>query len=155
MTAQERIGKTRRRRLVMALFAVCLAAFAVLITMMLSPQATGEAASSDAYRSELATALANPDWIGGEKLSAQYECNACHIQGDGSAAPLFAGLADAAATRRAGLDAEQYLYEAIAHPSAHLVDGYTDAMPNTYADRLSLSEIGDLIAYLQTFRAEP
>lgn len=156
MTTQEdSSSKARRRRFVLALALACLAAFALLIALLLNPEAAGEAASSAAYRAELATALADPDWIIGEKLSAQYECNACHMEGDGSAAPLFAGLADAAETRREGLDAEQYLYEAIVYPATHLVDGYTDAMPSNYADRLSLPEIGHLIAYMQTFRAEP
>lgn len=154
MTTQDDKGKARRRRFVLTLALVCLAAFVLLIFLMLNPDAAGEAASSDVYRAELATALANPDWIIGEKLSAQHECNACHMTGDGSLAPLFAGLADAAATRRDELDAEQYLYEAIIFPSAHLVEGYTDAMPNNYGDRLSLPEIGDLIAYIKTFRAD-
>ncbi|MCY3575277.1 MAG: c-type cytochrome [Chloroflexi bacterium] len=155
MTTPEDNSKAQRRRFVLALVFTCIAIFALLIALLLRSEATGETASSEAYRDQLATALAAPDWIIGEKLSAQYECNACHMEGDGSAAPLFAGLGDVAATRRAELDAEQYLYEAIVYPSAHLVAGYTDAMPNNYADRLSLSEIGDLIAYLQTFRAEP
>ncbi len=154
MTSQQDNSRARRRRFVLALAAACLAAFALLLALLLDPEAAGEVASSAAYRAELAIALEAPDWIIGEKLSAQYECNACHMEGDGSTAPLFAGLADAAATRRELLDAEQYLYEAIVFPGAHLVDGYTDAMPHNYADRLSLPEIGDLIAYLQTFRAE-
>ncbi len=154
MTTQEDSGSARRRRFVLALALACLVGFALLIILLLNPEAGGEAASNDAYRAKLATALEAPDWIIGEKLSAQYECNACHMTGDGSLAPLFAGLADVAETRREGLDAEQYLYEAIVFPGVHLVDGYTDAMPHNYADRLSLSEIGDLIAYLKTFRAD-
>lgn len=155
MTTQADKGKARRRRFVLALALAGFAAFALLFALLLNPDTGGESAGSDAYRAELETALANPDWISGEKLSAQYECNACHMNGDGSLAPLFAGLADAAATRRDELNAEQYLYEAIVFPSAHLVEGYTDLMPNNYGDRLSLPEIGDLIAYIQTFRAEP
>lgn len=154
MSSQEDNSRARRRRFVLALASACLAAFALLLALLLNPEAAGEAATSAAYRAELALALEDPDWIIGEKLSAQYECNACHMEGDGSTAPLFAGLADAAATRREQLDAEQYLYEAIVYPGAHLVDGYTDAMPNNYSDRLSPTEIGDLIAYLNTFRAE-
>ena len=116
MTTQEDNGKSRRKRFVLALALACAAAFFLLIFLLLNPDALPESASSDAYRAELATALAAPDWIIGEKLSAQYECNACHMTGDGSLAPLFAGLADAAATRREKLDAEQYLYEAIVYP---------------------------------------
>ncbi len=155
MTTATDSSSARRRRFVFALATACIAIFALLIALLLRPEAAGEAATRQAYRAELATALAAPDWIIGEKLSAQNECNACHMEGDGSAAPLFAGLADAAALRREGLDAEQYLYEAIVHPSAHLVEGYSDAMPQNYADRLSLPEIGHLIAYIKTFRAEP
>ncbi|MCY4464900.1 MAG: c-type cytochrome [Chloroflexi bacterium] len=155
MTNQEDSSRARTKRVVFVAALACFAAFVLVIAVLLSSGAGGQAASSDAYRAELATALVDQDWIIGEKLSAQYECNACHMVGDGSTAPLYTGLADAAETRREQLDAEQYLYEAIVYPGAYLVDGYTDAMPNNYGDRLSLPEIGHLIAYLKTFRAEP
>jgi len=106
------------------------------------------------FAAELAAAMQGADARRGAELSAAYECALCHLQGDGSAAPLFPGLGDLAAQRRPPLNAEQYLYEAIVYPSAYLLPGYSDAMPSNYGERLTTAEIADLIAYMLTFRAQ-
>ena len=147
-------GNAQRKRLLAMLTLLAIAAFALVIVVIISAGGGMGAGGSDAYRDELATAMPNADPIIGEKLSAQNDCNACHLVGDGSVAPLFDGLADAAAERKSDLNAQQYLYEAIVYSSAHLVDGYTDAMPVDYGERLHIEDIGHIIAWLQTFRAE-
>ena len=147
-------GAAQRKGLLLALTLAAVAAFALVIVVIISAGGGMGAGGSDAYRDDLASAMPNADPIIGEKLSAQNDCNACHLVGDGSVAPLFDGLADEAAQRKSDLTAQQYLYEAIVYPSAHLVDGYTDAMPVDYGERLHIEDIGHIIAWLQTFRAE-
>ena len=147
-------GNAQRKRLLVILTLVAIATFALVILVIIGAGGGMGAGGSDAYRDELATAMPNADPIIGEKLSAQNDCNACHLVGDGSVAPLFDGLADAAAERKSDLNAQQYLYEAIVYPSAHLIDGFTDAMPVDYGERLHIEDIGHIIAWLQTFRAE-
>ncbi len=87
----------------------------------------------------------------GERLVTKTDCANCHLTGGGSAAPLFDGLASLAGARRPPLSAEQYLYEAIIFPAAHLVEGYANAMPNNYGERYSLVDLSHMIAYLLTF----
>ena len=110
--------------------------------------------NAESYAEEVAAALTNADSEVGGDLVYELECNLCHLQGDGSLSPLFFGLADFASERRTPLSAEQYLYEAILYPGLHLVEGYTNAMPNNYAERLSQQDVGHIIAYLLTFAAE-
>ena len=147
-------GNAQRKRLLAMLTLLAIAAFALVIIVVIGAGGGIGAGGSDAYRDELATAMPNADPVIGEKLSAQNDCNACHLVGDGSVAPLFDGLADAAGQRKDDLSPQQYLYESIVYPSAHLVDGYTDAMPLDYGERLHIEDIGHIIAYLQTFRAD-
>ena len=128
------------------------AAFALALALIISETSSPAAASISAasYADEAAAVLQGADPGLGEKLIRETDCAACHLTGDGRAAPLFAGIGSAAGARRPPLDAEQYLYEAIVSPGAHLVDGYANAMPNDYGRRLSAQEIGDMIAYLLT-----
>ena len=136
-----------------ALFAVIIF-IAVLIAVISNSEPSSSEINAESYAEEVAAALTNADSQIGGDLVYELECNLCHLQGDGSLSPLFFGLADFASERRPPLSAEQYLYEAILYPGAHLVEGYTNAMPNNYAERLSRQEVGHIIAYLMTFTAE-
>ena len=136
--------------LVAAIAVFVTAAFVLILALAISDSsspATG-AADSGAYAEALATALAGADAAIGERLIAENDCASCHLTGDGQTAPLFDGLASVAGARRPPLSAEQYLYEAIVLPAAHLVDGYANAMPNNYGERFSLTDIGHMIARL-------
>lgn len=149
MTKAEIQKRRARQRVLLAIvFAAALALIFVLAVVMRSaaPRAT-----SGEYAAELEAALSGADAGLGAELAQTYECAACHLEGDGSASPLFAGIADQAALRLPPLSAEAYLYEAILYPGAHLVPGYSNAMPNNYGDRMSQAEVGHLIAYLLTF----
>ncbi len=149
MTKAE-IQKTRtRKRALLAI--VTAAALAFIFVLALVLQAAAPRTTSGEYAAELEAALAGANVGLGAELAQTYECAACHLEGDGSASPLFAGIADQAALRRTPLSAEAYLYEAILYPGAHLVPGYSNAMPNNYGDRMSQAEVGHLIAYLLTF----
>ena len=145
-------AQSRKRHLLLGIIAIVLLAFAALIALVINNASGAISASpaTTAYLSELATALDGADASIGAELVQSNDCAACHLTGDGSVSPLFTGIADLAAERRPPLTAEQYLYEAILFPAAHPVEGYTNAMPNNYGDRLSLQEVGNMIAYLLT-----
>ncbi|MCY3833595.1 MAG: c-type cytochrome [Chloroflexi bacterium] len=132
------------------------AAFALALALILGETLTPDSGdiNADSYADELAAALSGADADIGEKLIKETDCATCHLTGDGSAAPQFAGIGSIAGARRPPLDAEQYLYEAIVLPAAHLVDGYANAMPSDYGQRLSAQEIGHMIAYLLTLTGE-
>ena len=103
---------------------------------------------AQSYAADVAAALAGASAAEGAALIEAFQCSACHIAGADRVAPTFAGIAALAATRRPPLSAAQYLYESIVTPSAVLVEGYANAMPANFADRLTQAEIGHIIAYL-------
>lgn len=48
---------------------------------------------------------------------------------------------------------EQYLIESVADPNAYLVPGFTaNVMPVNFADRITLQQMADLMAYMLSFR---
>ena len=127
---------------------------AVLMAWRANSTASPGEINADTYAEEVAAALANADSEIGGDLVYELECNLCHLRGDGSQSPLFYGLADIAVERRPPLSAEQYLYEATLFPGLHLVEGYSNSMPDTYADRLTQQEVGHIIAFMMTFTDE-
>jgi len=82
----------------------------------------------------------------GEALFAP-TCAGCHGAQDG-AGPALTGMADRAATRVAGMSAEEYIHESIVDPSAHVVEGFADIMPKQYGDQYSEDELNSLVAYI-------
>ena len=140
-------------RAIAAIALLALIVFVAIIAAVLSNSAPGSSEiNAQSYAEEAAAALANADTQIGGDLVYELECDLCHLQGDGSVSPLFFGLADVAAERRSPLSAEQYLYEAILFPALHLVEGYSNSMPNNYQDRLSQQDVGHIIAYLLGFK---
>lgn len=53
-----------------------------------------------------------------------------------------------------GYTVEMYLVESIIHPSAYVVPGYANLMPDSYRENLTLQQLADLIAYMRSF-AQP
>jgi hypothetical protein len=49
-----------------------------------------------------------------------------------------------------GLSAAGYLYESIINPSAHIVPGYVNSMPQDFATRMPEDDLADILAYLLT-----
>lgn len=140
-------------RAIAAIALLALIVFVAIIAAVLSNSAPGSSEiNAQSYAEEVAAALKNADTQIGGDLVYELECDLCHLQGDGSVSPLFFGLADVAAERRPPLSAEQYLYEAILFPALHLVEGYSNSMPNNYQDRLSQQDVGHIIAYLLGFK---
>ena len=152
MTEGESNSRQAQKKLIIVLTVLTVLGFSLVMALVISSSASHEPApsGSDAYAEALKAAMTGADAAIGERLANETDCAACHLTGDGSAAPLFAGLASVAGARRPPLNAEQYLYEAIVFPAAHLVDGYADAMPNDYGERFALADLGHMIAYLLT-----
>ncbi len=143
-------------KLIVASAVLAGALFVLLLAVVISATSSskGGAVNGAAYADELQTALAGADAATGARLIAETDCASCHLIGEGRTAPLFDGLASVAGGRRPPLSAEQYLYEAIVFPGAHLLDGYANAMPNDYDQRFSLADIGHMIAHLLTLTNE-
>ena len=142
-------------RVVVVIALLAAAAFALVFIAMNANSTPGAGEiNAESYAEEVAAALKDADSELGGDLVYELECNLCHLRGDGSQSPLFYGLADIASQRRPPLSAEQYLYEATLYPGLHLVDGYSDAMPNDYDERLTGQQVGHIIAYLLTFTDE-
>ncbi len=144
-------ASSRKRGFAVIALLALVAFAAILVVIILRPAPGDGELNAETYAEAVAAALENSDSEIGADLVYALECNLCHLQGDGSQSPLFYGLADIASQRRPPLSAEQYLYEATLYPDAHLVEGYTNAMPNNYIDRLSEQEVGHIIAYLLSF----
>ncbi len=123
--------------------------FAVAFVATSTPEATTSSSiDPQSYATEVAAVLIGASVSEGEALIEANKCGVCHVSGEGRVAPSFVGVADRAVTRRPPLTAAQYLYESIISPGAYLVEGYANAMPANFADRLTQAEIGHIIAYL-------
>ena len=154
MTETQAKTRAAQKRALAGIIIAAVLAFALLLASVLHNSAPDSAGTAGAYADEVSAALDGAEAAIGEELVVTYDCAACHLTGDGSNSPLFSGIAALASGRRPPLSAEQYLYEAILYPGAHLLDGYTNAMPNNYDERLSREEVGHIIAYLLTFKGE-
>lgn len=123
------------------------AAFVAASTTRSNPSAT---IGPQAYGTEVAVALEGASATEGEALMDAFQCSVCHILGNERVAPRFAGIAERAGERRAPLPSSEYLYESIVRPGAYVIDGYANAMPANFAERLSPEQIGHIIAHLLT-----
>ena len=152
MTEGEPSSRQAQKKLIIAVVVLTGLGFSLVLALLISVNSSTNSAPIDraSYADALKTSLTGADADIGERLIKETDCAACHLTGDGSVAPRFAGLASVAGARRTPLSAEQYLYEAIVFPAAHLVDGYANAMPSNYGDRFSLADLGHMIAYLLT-----
>ena len=131
---------------VVVVFAIVLALVIDNATSIGGPSTT----SGTSYVSELETAMDGADADIGAGLIYEHECFTCHVLGDGSLSPLFDGIGALAADRLPPLSAAAYLYESTVDPSAFILEGYSDSMPNTYVESLTQQEIGHIVAYLLT-----
>jgi cytochrome c553 len=83
-------------------------------------------------------------------------CSDCHSL-DGTenetssyVSPSWLGISEVAESRVPGLSAKDYLWESIVDPGAHIVDGYRDTMPKSFALLLSEEDIASLVAFILT-----
>lgn len=126
---------------------------------------------------DITVALPAGDAANGEKLVKSVGCAACHIDLAGTGAPLTGpawlptadpngkGIGARAEERYTetgyagkATSAEQYLFESIVDPNAHIVEGDyklpdgTSKMPKIYSTQLDQQMVADIIAYLLTLK---
>lgn len=96
--------------------------------------------------------VATPPVAAGADLFRQYACNTCHEADGTSRGPSLIGIAGKDVTLTSGRNVKRddnYLREAILHPSAGLVQGYQNLMP-TYQGQIDEQGVASLIAYIKS-----
>lgn len=92
----------------------------------------------------------------GSQLVQQYGCVACHsLDGTVVVGPSWKGIYGHQVTLTDGTTVnvdEAYLKESIINPSAKLVQGFQNLMPNTYRDQLTDEQIADIIEFIKSLR---
>ena len=137
--------------LVLVLFVVFGSIFLIVLLNFTPEESTGEAVTADSYREALAALPGDTDIANGGAAFITYGCAACHDSAASTGvAPSLDGIAERASERHPPLSADAYLYESIVHPSAYLVEGYSNVMPQNLRERMSDQEMADVIAYLMT-----
>ncbi len=96
------------------------------------------------------------DPINGQVLyNGDMGCAGCHL-GDAPIAPPVEGTYTRIEEERlkdpllAGYTPEQYLVESIVQPAHYVVTGFQNVMLNNFGDRLTLQDLADLIAFLES-----
>ncbi|MEZ4670227.1 MAG: c-type cytochrome [Anaerolineae bacterium] len=85
-------------------------------------------------------------------------CASCHIQSANGTGPMSDGTFTRVENERlkepqfANYTAEQYLVESILLPNAYTVPGYTGVMPPNFGEQLTIQDLADILAYLETLK---
>jgi mono/diheme cytochrome c family protein len=90
----------------------------------------------------------------GRQLYRAMGCANCHepnLLGQRNGPPLD-HIGTAAATRRPGLSADEYIRQSILDPGAYVVPGYQDSMPRDLGRDLPPTDLDALVAYLLSLR---
>lgn len=90
----------------------------------------------------------------GRQLYRSMGCANCHepnLIGQ-RLGPALEHIGTAAATRRPGLSAEEYIRQSILDPGAYVVPGYQDSMPRDLGRDLSPTDLDALVAYLLSLK---
>ena len=90
----------------------------------------------------------------GHQLYRSMGCANCHepnLFGQ-RLGPSLDHLGTAAATRRPGLSADEYVRQSILDPGAYVVPGYQDSMPRDLGRDLSPTDLEALVAYLLSLK---
>lgn len=103
------------------------------------------------------TAVPTPTLTAQETLGKtvfQQNCASCHsnVADQIIVGPSLFGVGERAAGRVPDQDAETYLLTSIMNPSAYVVAGFDDLMPQSFAKSLTGEEIDAVIAYLLTLK---
>ena len=96
------------------------------------------------------------DPINGQVLfNGDLGCAGCHL-GDAPIAPPLEGTYTRVEEERlqdpllAGYTVEQYLVESIVEPAHYVVPNFKNVMINNFGDRLTLQDLADLVAFLES-----
>jgi cytochrome c oxidase subunit II len=92
----------------------------------------------------------------GENLFESRGCATCHVADGSGSGPSLVGLYGQTVTLATGATAtvdEPYLREAVLHPDAKAITGFTGTMPS-YQGQFNEEQILDLIAYIRSLRDE-
>jgi mono/diheme cytochrome c family protein len=90
------------------------------------------------------------------QLRQKLACSGCHLQTANGTGPMTDGTWWRAENVRiqepelSGLTAEQYLVSSILQPGAYVVPGFQNLMLANFGERISLQDLADLLAYLET-----
>ena len=90
----------------------------------------------------------------GRQVYRSLGCANCHepnLFGQRLGPPLD-HFGTAAATRRPGLSADEYIRQSILDPGAYVVPGYQDSMPRDLGRDLSPTDLDGLVAYLLSLK---
>jgi mono/diheme cytochrome c family protein len=90
----------------------------------------------------------------GRQLYRSMGCANCHepnLIGQ-RLGPALEQIGTAAATRRPGLSAGEYIRQSILDPGAYVVPGYQDSMPRDLGRDLSPTDLDALVAYLLSLK---
>ena len=123
----------------------------------LSPSHTTPLASSPKSASPTASAASAGDPKHGKQLAETNGCTACHsTKGSKSVGPTWKGLYGSSVTLNDGstvTEGDSYLKESIVDPNAQVPKGFFKGiMPRDYGQKLSSSDIQDIIAYIKTLK---
>jgi mono/diheme cytochrome c family protein len=83
-------------------------------------------------------------------------CSGCHIPTSNSTGPMSEGTFTRIQEVRLndplleGYTPEQYIVTSILQPGAYIVPGFQNLMPANFGERLTLQDLADLVAYLET-----
>jgi mono/diheme cytochrome c family protein len=114
-----------------------------------APQATASSGGSSEPAATATTAPAADPAVGQTVFAGN--CAACHSVTDQQiVGPGLGGVATRAATREAGLSAEEYITKSIKDPNSFVVEGFAPIMPAL--TNLSDGDVQNLVAYLMTLQ---
>ncbi|MBC8170879.1 MAG: hypothetical protein H7X77_04385, partial [Anaerolineae bacterium] len=90
------------------------------------------------------------------QLGQRLACSGCHLPTSNGTGPMSEGTLTRVEEVRlndpvlAGYTAEQYLVESILQPGAYIVPGFQNLMLANFGERISLQDLADLLAYVET-----
>ncbi|MFW5748959.1 MAG: c-type cytochrome, partial [Chloroflexota bacterium] len=154
-TGDDEAGGVSALPIVIAIVVLVVFSVIFLLEFLDLSQGTGglteEQITADSYMDVVEPLLVGADPEEGALHMVTYGCTTCH---GNNLAPDFETTIANAAQRRPPMRAEAYIYEAIIHPGAHVVEPYQNNMPRVYDDTVSDDDLGDMIAYLAGLPAD-
>ena len=90
----------------------------------------------------------------GMQVYRDKSCASCHqIAADGGGVgPPLGHIGTAAASRKPGTSAEDYIRESVLDPGAYVVPGYPDTMPRGLTRGLTQADFDDLVRFLLSLK---